>query len=299
MKNRLNTEQEPDFVSRQVTEARRYYLNLNPLESDPLSVVCGGVERMRADYVVERDRFSYYGIELVVAGSGELTLDDQIYQLSPGMMFAYGPQTPHRIANKPPEQMRKYYVDIAGSDAEKMLQQAGLFDSHPLRVPHFHEISELFEMLDREAHGNGDTAGEICEQIVRLMLVKARVGCLEESPTTPRAFATYERVRSHIDENFLTLNTIEEVAAQCELTPIHLSRLFRRFAATGAYQYLLRKKMNRAAELLVEDQLLVKQVAHELGFSDAFQFSRAFKRVFGIPPKHIVASQRTPVSPEA
>ncbi|TWT92636.1 helix-turn-helix transcriptional regulator [Neorhodopirellula pilleata] len=297
MTSQLIADQEPEFVSRQVTEARRYYLNLNPSPSDPLCVVCGGVERMRPDYVVERDRFAFFGLELVVEGHGELTLDDHSFQLSPGMLFAYGPKTPHRIVNKPSQRMRKYYVDIAGFDAEKMLGEAGLLNSHPLRVPHYHELSELFEMLDREAHGNGDTAGEICEQIVRLILVKVRVGCLEESPTVPRAFATYERVRDHIESNYLAINTIEELAQQCDLTPIHLSRLFRRFAGTGAYQYLLRKKMNRAAELLVEDQMLVKQVALQLGFSDAFQFSRAFKRIFGIPPKHLVASQRVPVLP--
>jgi len=43
--------------------------------------------------------------------------------------------------------------------------------------------------------------------------------------------------------------------------------------------------MGRAADLLSNRNLLVKQVAEELGFSDPYHFSRVFKRVYGIPPE--------------
>lgn len=292
MKNQPKSTLKPDFVSDQVSEARRYYLDLNPSDSEPLIVVCGGVERMRSDYEVRRTHFPYYGLELVAEGNGELTLDNQSFSLTPGLLFAYGPETPHRIVNKSPGRMRKFFVDVAGHQAEALLAAAGLLDKKPLRSPRPFELIELFEMLDREARSDAETAKQLCESVLRLLLNKIRLDCLVETPTMPRAYATYQRIRDHIDQGYLHLNTVEEVARQCDLTPIHLSRLFRRFAGTGAYQFLLRKKMNRAAELLVEDRLLVKEVAEELGFSDAFQFSRAFKRVYGIPPKQLVMGQR-------
>lgn len=65
---------EPDFVSRQTHDARRFYLNLQPRDEQPLALVCGGVERMNDDYVVERTDFSYYAIEWVSAGRGILTI---------------------------------------------------------------------------------------------------------------------------------------------------------------------------------------------------------------------------------
>jgi AraC-like DNA-binding protein len=54
----------------------------------------------------------------------------------------------------------------------------------------------------------------------------------------------------------------------------------------------MRQKMNRATELLLDGGLLVKQVAEELGFGDAFQFSRAFKRVYGLPPERFMKQAR-------
>ena len=292
VENEPESSLKPDFVSDQVSEARRYYLDLNPSDSDSLVVVCGGVERMRSDYEVHRTQFPYYGLEMVVEGNGELTLDGESFSLTPGLLFAYGPETPHRIVNQPPGRMRKFFVDIAGHQAERLIGEAGLLDKKPLRSPRPYELVELFEMLDREARSDADTAPQLCESVLRLLLTKIRLNCMVETPTMPRAYATYERVRDHIEKGFLELNTIEEVARQCDLTPIHLSRLFRRFAGTGAYQFLLRKKMNRAAELLVEDRMLVKEAAEQLGFSDAFQFSRAFKRIYGIPPKQLALGQR-------
>ena len=47
----------------------------------------------------------------------------------------------------------------------------------------------------------------------------------------------------------------------------------------------MRLKMNLAAERLQNPELLVKQVAAELEFSDPFHFSRTFKKVFGLSPE--------------
>ena len=39
-----------------------------------------------------------------------------------------------------------------------------------------------------------------------------------------------------------------------------------------------------AAEWLAHEQVLVREAARRLGYPDQYQFSRAFKRVFGIAP---------------
>jgi AraC-like DNA-binding protein len=64
----------------------------------------------------------------------------------------------------------------------------------------------------------------------------------------------------------------------------YLCRLFQRYDHQSPYQFLLRLKMNLAAEWLQPPDALVKQVAEHAGFSDQFHFSRAFKSVFGVAP---------------
>ena len=49
-----NAGEPPSFVSRQVRQARRFYLNLNPPAGHKLTVVCGGWEHCSPDFHVER-----------------------------------------------------------------------------------------------------------------------------------------------------------------------------------------------------------------------------------------------------
>ena len=159
---RTNNAEEPYFVSRQVAESRRFYLDLNPSKSRPLVVVCGGVERMQSDYLVARTDFPYYAIEIVTEGKGKLTLDGKESPLSSGMLFAYGPKLTHRIENLGEDRMRKYYVDFAGRDARRALRNLGLLSGQPLRVTALHEIVEVFEALHREGcHRHNTVAGHL------------------------------------------------------------------------------------------------------------------------------------------
>ena len=103
------------------------------------------------------------------------------------------------------------------------------------------------------------------------------------------AYKTFEEARSLIASRFLEFRTVEEVAAAAGVSSVYLSRLFKRFSGSGAYRFLLRLRMNYAAELLLEHQLKVRAVAAKLDYADAFQFSRAFKRVYGVPPSKLRA----------
>jgi AraC-like DNA-binding protein len=98
------------------------------------------------------------------------------------------------------------------------------------------------------------------------------------------ALSTYEQCRQYIDRHFARLRTLAEIAAECNVNNAYLCRLFQRYDHQSPYQYLLRLKMNLAAERLQRPGSLVKQAADEVGFSDPFHFSRVFKNFLGISP---------------
>ncbi|MCO8122463.1 AraC family transcriptional regulator [Stieleria sp. TO1_6] len=281
----------PAFVSHQVSEAQRFFLNLNPDSNSRLEVVCGGVERMRPDYVVEREDFPFFALELVAEGRGTLIIHGQQHALSAGSVFAYGPGTVHLIRNNADDPMRKYYLDFVGTCGSKLLRESGLInaagDYQPLSVGALHQLTDLFDMMMRESVEDGAVVHSICEALAEVTLLKIKQLALPPQSDLPQSYATYQRIRRHIEQHYLQLHSIAEVAEQCDVTAVYLSRLFNRFGDCGAYQFLLRRKMNDAAGLLMNEGLLVKDVAKRLKFADAFQFSRAFKRVYGIPPKQL------------
>jgi hypothetical protein len=61
----------PEFFSKDVATARRFYLHLVPSAKAPLTVVCGGVEHCTKGYKIERRTFPYYCVEYIAQGRGD------------------------------------------------------------------------------------------------------------------------------------------------------------------------------------------------------------------------------------
>jgi AraC-like DNA-binding protein len=218
-----------------------------------------------------------------------VVLDGQRHRLEPGVAFAYGPGIAHAIRTDPERPMRKYYVDFVGSEAARLLAATPLGTGKPAYVTDPQDLVEVFAALEREARGDDALARDLCATLLRLLLLRIRSHAVAGGRGAPRAFATYAQIRAHMESHHERLRTIEDVARECHVTPMHIARLFRRFGRTGAYRFLLRLRMDRAAELLLDGGAMVKEVAERLGFPDAFTFSRAFKRIHGLPPSGLDA----------
>jgi len=124
------------------------------------------------------------------------------------------------------------------------------------------------------------------DALIEMLLAKI------EQQAQPKSALAYLRARRYIEEHYLDLRTVQEVARACNVNRMYLSRLFRRFAGSGVYQFMTCLKMNRAAELLCDEGMTVKEAAERLAFSDPFHFSRVFKRVHGIAPERYVRQHR-------
>ncbi len=73
------------------------------------------------------------------------------------------------------------------------------------------------------------------------------------------------------------------LAAAANVSDGYLRKLFRRHCGCTPFQYLTKVRMERARSLLMERRP-VKEVADSVGYSDIYQFSRAYRRWFGYPP---------------
>jgi len=275
---------QPGFFSLQVREARRFYLDLAPSASTPLAVVSGGVEQCAPDYEIRRSTFPYQSIEYVARGRGTLVLGDREVRLGPGVAFTYGPGIAQHITTDPTDLLAKYFVDFAGQRGQRLLNELGLKPGTIIRVSRPGEVQDAFDCLVREGQSSSGMGPALSTAALEYLLLKfAETSSPLDLHHTP-AYESYERCRQHILTNFQNLQSLNLIAKECFVDQAYLCRLFRRFDHQTPYQFLMRLKMNVAAQRLHESDLLVKQVAAELGFDDPFHFSRAFKKVFGVSP---------------
>ena len=275
----------PEFFSPQVTEARRFYLDLNPDRRIRLTVVSGGGELCAPDYAIQRDSFPFWSIEFVARGQGTLRLGTDRHELKAGKVFSYGPGIPHSIATDLTRPMLKYFVDFSGTGARGLLREAGLRPGNVLDVFAPNEVQAVFDDLIFNGQRGTRHSPRICAAILEHLALKIAESSAPTEGAEPQALATFQRCRDHIQRHHQRLSTLRQISRECSINAAHLCRLFRRFDHQSPYHFLLRLKMNFAAGQLHLPGVLIKQVAERAGFNDPLSFSRCFKHVLGLSPK--------------
>ena len=242
------------------------------------------MEHCRPDYAIHRNTFPFYSIEYVARGSGELKLKGRTYNLQPGRLFAYGPRVPHHITGNPDDPLVKYFVDFSGTAALDLLRSCRLAPGQVGQVFPPNAPAPLFDELIESGLHVGRHGAALCAALLDSLVLKIAAAKAPLGGAETLAFTTYQQCRQLIERHFLRLRTLEEIAGECHTNNSYLCRLFRRYDHQTPYQYLQRLKMNHAAARLQEPGVLVKQVAAETGFADAFHFSRVFKNILGLSP---------------
>ena len=285
---------EADFFLSRVTKARRFCLDLEPSAEAALTVVSGGVEDCSPDYDNRRDGFPFHCVEFVAGGFGTLELAGRRHCLVPGSVFSYGPGVPHHIACSPEAPMTKYFVDAAGARAPELLAVASLPPGTAARTKCPADVAAAFEQLVKHGCKEGRRGKEICAALFEALAFILADNVTPQGAAVERALPTFQRVKGIVDAKFLALGSLEEVARVCGLDPAYLCRLFKRFEGETPYRYLTKLKMRHAADLLQGGGALVKEAALAANFDDPYQFSKTFKRVYGVSPEKFakLASRR-------
>jgi AraC-like DNA-binding protein len=275
----------PDFFSTQVSQARRFYLNLKPAAKVKLQVVCGGVEHCAPDYAIRRASFPFYSIEYVAQGAGRLKLNRAEHELLAGSVFSYGPGIAQEILASPHQPLVKYFVNFAGTGAARLLAGCQLRLGTVAHIFPPMEIQPLFDEIIRNGLRGTRQSPDICVRLLEGLLLKIREARAPLPGQETLAFATYQQCRDFIGQHFLRLRSLDQVARECHLDVAYLCRLFQQYDHQTPYRLLLRLKINFAAEQMQTPGTLVKQVAEQAGFANPFHFSRVFKSVLGLSPR--------------
>jgi AraC-like DNA-binding protein len=108
-----------------------------------------------------------------------------------------------------------------------------------------------------------------------------------QDPPTPdetgREPQAASRVRDYLEAHFADEVPLRTLAALAQLSPYHLSRVFRRAFGLPPHAFQTQLRLARACRLLRLGQPLAA-VAAETGFADQSHFTRRFKNVIGVTP---------------
>jgi transcriptional regulator GlxA family with amidase domain len=90
-----------------------------------------------------------------------------------------------------------------------------------------------------------------------------------------------------MEENLEAPLSRQELAELAGISLRQLERGFRRTLQRGVHRHYLALRLERSRQLLRESSLSMVEIALAAGFGSPSQFSRAFRREFGMPPRRV------------
>jgi AraC-like DNA-binding protein len=92
------------------------------------------------------------------------------------------------------------------------------------------------------------------------------------------------RAKDMMDARYREPLDVPALARAARLSPAHFSREFRRAFGQTPHQYLLNRRLERAAELLRNTDRSVADICFKVGLKSVGSFTTSFGRVFGASP---------------
>ena len=92
------------------------------------------------------------------------------------------------------------------------------------------------------------------------------------------------RAKDLIDARYREPLDVPALARAAHLSPAHFSREFRRTFGETPHQYLLTRRLERAAALLRSTDHSVAEICFSVGLTSVGSFTTSFGRVFGMSP---------------
>jgi AraC-like DNA-binding protein len=92
------------------------------------------------------------------------------------------------------------------------------------------------------------------------------------------------RARDLADASYAERITVADMAAAARLSPAHFSRAFRKAFGEAPHQYLLTRRLERAAALLRTSDWTVLRICVAVGLASVGSFTTSFHRMYGLTP---------------
>jgi AraC family transcriptional regulator len=91
-------------------------------------------------------------------------------------------------------------------------------------------------------------------------------------------------VKTFVNENLANSLSLTEIASLVQMGPCHFARAFKESTGVSPHQYVLRRRIDRAVEMLRDERSSLAGIAYDLGFSSQGHFTTVFRKFTGTQP---------------
>ena len=236
-------------------------------------------------------------IAFMMSGSGYYRIDGSIVPVEEGDVLILNPGVMHQGLLKDKQTVvTEFFVGISDFHIKGMPEnQFPLPEGSPI----VHTAGELHAKLFKRC-ASMEVENSVCWE-GRYYMMKAymmqMVLLLLKSQMKPREIKTgyafesinrkyiVEQIVGYFEDHYAEKISLDTIAENMYLSPFYISKIFKSETGEAPIRHLINIRLQKALELLQQEGCSnIKEVACQVGYDDAYHFSKLFKKHFGFPP---------------
>lgn len=233
-------------------------------------------------HTVRKEGYGYPQIFYCTKGSGTLILDGREYIIKPYTAFYLPEGYPHEYF--PNEDVWDiHWIVPSGFAAEETLAQLGLTSPQVFRLSDTKMLEHCFRkmhdaLIGDRLFGNHRAAGYLYDFLIEFY----RLISADSNERT--ANSAVVRAIDYINANYTSPITMEQLCAEAGVSKQHLCRLFQTALSARPMEYIAKRRIQAAKELLSDTDRSIEDIALETGFCTGSYFTKLFGRYEGMTP---------------
>ena len=97
-----------------------------------------------------------------------------------------------------------------------------------------------------------------------------------------------EQIVNYFSDHYAEKISLDQIAENMYLSPFYISRIFKSETGDTPIRYLIDIRLEHAKEILESGNYTsIQEVAAQVGYDDAYHFSKLFKKKYDVPPSKI------------
>ncbi len=136
---------------------------------------------------------------------------------------------------------------------------------------------------------------QIVREILYYVLLGPCGGALLAQVSRQTQFSQIARALRRIEHNYRDNMSVDQLAAEVNMSVSAFHHNFKAVTSTSPLQYLKSYRLHQARMMMLQEGLKASAAAMRVGYESASQFSREFKRYFGVTPGEEVMRMRQTV----
>lgn len=96
--------------------------------------------------------------------------------------------------------------------------------------------------------------------------------------------AIVQSLIDYMSSHYMEDISLDNMSKNMYLSPIYISKIFKEETGTSPINYLIQIRLTKAREILETNKIPINLVSKAVGYSDAYYFSKLFKKYYGIAP---------------